>query len=170
MDALLNALMLLATLAMAAFLVTTGWSRFTSGRASGFTRAGAPYVAFPHSAILGAAEIALGVGLLVLPPPASMVAAYAAMVLTLVYAVLAWRNWRREPEGGDRRPGDVTGRALGILITLCGVAVLAFTNAMALRPALMRLLDPTVAAWVVGLAAVAALGVRASRTGAARHA
>lgn len=139
MDALLSSLLLLSTLAISAFYITTGVSRFTSGRATGFTRLGAPHVRFPISAVLGSAELLLGVLLLVLPSPGSMAASYAALLGT---SVCAWRAATSYRPRDQRQPGDITGAGLGTVIALCGVAVVAIADSLALRSAVVRLFDP----------------------------
>lgn len=144
-DALLIALLLLSTLLVSAFLITTGASRFTSGRASGFTTFGAPHVRFPWSAGLGLGELLVGVALVTLPSPASMLAAYVALMAILAYAVTAARSYRPRDQ---RRPGDVTGPGLGAVIALCGVAVLAIADSLALQSALVRLFDPATFGWL----------------------
>ena len=169
MDALLSTILLLSTLLVSAFLILTGKSRFTSGRASGFTPLGAPHVGFPLSAALGVGEVLLGIGLLVLPSPGSMVAAYLALLGLIVYT---WRAARSLRPADERRQGDITGAGLGTIITLCGISVVAIADSIALTPALFRLADPANLAWIgaLGLGAASVRWLRHHRVDALLHA
>lgn len=150
MDALLTSLLLMSTLAVSAFFFTTGVSRFVSGKASGFTRLGAPNLGFPLSAAVGAAEVLLALALLLLAAPRSMAAAYVAMIVSLTYA---WRAGRTYRQDADRGPGGITGSGMATLIGLCGLSTVAIVDALTLQPALARLADPAVLLWILVLTA-----------------
>ncbi|QIK71551.1 hypothetical protein G7070_03775 [Propioniciclava coleopterorum] len=149
MDAFLGALLLLSSLIVAAYFVATGVGRFVGGRATGFTSLGAPRVSFPRSALLGLAEIAVGAGIILVPAPGGMLAAYLAMIGSVGYAWLAVRSYRSDAaERATRTQAAAT-------IGLAGLSVVAIVDSFALTPPVVRLLDP------VNLAALLALGAAA---------
>jgi len=153
--------MLLSSLLVTTYFVATGVGRFLSGRATGFTTLGAPRVSFPVSAILGIAEVAIGVGIFLLPPPAGMLAAYIAMLVVAIYAWVGVRNYRSHAltPGADRASG---GQAW-TLIGMAGVCVVALVDSLALVAPAARLLDPVMLAWLVGFGVFGAALVLAGR-------
>lgn len=161
MDAFVGALMLLSSLLVTTYFVATGVGRFLSGRATGFTTLGAPRVSFPFSAILGIAEVAIGVGIFLLPPPAGMLAAYIAMLVVAIYAWVGVRNYRSHAltPGADRASG---GQAW-TLIGMAGVCVVALVDSLALVAPAARLLNPVMLAWLVGFGVFGAALVLAGR-------
>lgn len=155
MDALVSALMLLSSLLVTSYFVATGVGRFLSGRATGFTTLGAPRVSFPWSAILGIVEVALGVGVFFLPAPGGMLAAYLAMLLVAIYAWVTVRNFRssKRPDTGDR----ASGTQAWVQIGMAGVSVVALVDSLDLISPVVRLFDPAVVAWLLGLGVFAAV-------------
>lgn len=152
MEAFLGAVILLGSLAIVAFFVGTGVSRFLGGRATGFTMLGAPRVSFPASMPIALAEIATGVSLLVLPVPGGIIAAYVAMVGAALYAWLAGRSARSDaaaPVPAGRRPKERATRAQATAaIVMAGFSVLAISDSFSLTPPITRLSDPTTLVWL----------------------
>lgn len=108
------------------------------------------------------AELALAAALLVLPAPLSVGAALASLALFSVYTVLIARAWRA-PEAascncfGALTTGRVSGWTVVRNVVLVAFSLAALADAVGSGPALLRLADASVLAWVAGAAAVGLL-------------